>query len=1115
MRVSCLVSGDSQLPTNTRRVYMISTWAKFSHMFPGSQHHFAWFSTPCCASSPSCCLDMSPPIYVLCRIGRHKSAMSCQTGIGSSYKFAARHPPFVYLTPKPFPPYCRQYCHNMTRTNERPRGTAQDSIFSSNSVAMGSGSVFSDTLRDITNTKLDEVSKRRAEFNKNRSSLLKSTGHLAKDDPVAKLESLSAGVRQCLGIKSDKAGKVIKTDAHPHLSAQLSNLDRFLAQARHDPTVSANLLVDWEQSLRRHLDIQSLKFEYATLYGKLVTEWLAADQRPNTKDGQGKESRDAGSVDAEASAKSKWEAKVFEPAQVDVSRLRTYLDALFNPSDEGHELQASRQAQRALQHLRTQVEAFEVEMSRPHQFDLGSIKRVITSLLGSDTLSNEEREALKDFSGNDIILAEICDVLGMRMSALSSWTWGPGVPVEQRRRINGTYKIHMHEDLLQALFVQYIGIQWSMFFRKALSNFRMSAPWLPLAGDIPEAEKRRLEHYVSTRRQGRCLQLARQDLYHRDYFAAKLIRDVDSIPVVVDGEYDADFGPVVKKKKQAAPMKQMAPKPTVGGLFGSSSGHVRALGPAEAYGQNQLFMQGGSEQSATCHHEVVEAPKTSMAAKQQLLHVLSTEIAINTKLHGGLTSFHAIFEEWETTLPHETILTILEYFGVSENSGWLVFFKRFLQAPLKVVQGGEASTNARTRLRGVPPSRLSDVFSEAVLFCLDFDINQATSGQPLWRCEDDLWFWNKNHETAVTAWKTVMAFTSITGTSIDGGKSGSARISREETGGLEGNKGLPDGDIRWGFLVLNSLTGRFEIDQEMVDSHVDDLRNQLEQKKHSVFALIQTWNTYTAKFLPSNFGKTAHCFSRQHVDDVLCTHRRIQKKIFTGTGTSVERDGFSAASSILDYLRKTVEHRFGVKNIPDGYFWFPTELGGLDLQSPIVSLLQVRDSMPTSHDDLFDEMFEAERVTYHRLKTQFDGRRRGGGASLFGKSTTSLLPENERDQENFISYAELFRYREDLDIPLDDKSKDIYEVFQKLLREPEQQSVEDDVSSGVLTALENRNAMVPSAPMTWTNLSPYLQWILTMYGPEVLDRFGGLSFVDHGLLPLGMVRLVKERRATW
>lgn len=970
---------------------------------------------------------------------------------------------------------------------------------------MSSGSVFSDTLRDITNTKLDEVSKRLAEFNDNKSSLLKSTGHLAEDDPVAKLESLSAGVRQCLGIKADKAGKVIKTDAHPHLSAQLSNLDRFLAQARHDPTVSASLLVDWEQSLRRHLDIQSLKFEYATLYGKLVTEWLAADQRPNTKDDQDKKSRDAGSVDAGASAKSKWEAKVFEPAQVDVSRLRTYLDSLFNPSDEDDELQASRQKQRALRDLRAQVEAFGAEMSRPHQFDVGSIKRVITSLLASDTLSNEEREALKDFSGNDIILAEICDVLDMRMSALSSWTWGPGVPIEQRRRINGTYKIHMHEDLLQALFVQYIGIQWSMFFRKALTNFRMSAAWIPLAGEIPQAEKRRLEHYVNARNQVRCVQLARQDLYHRDYFAAKLIRDVDSIPVAVDGEYDADFSPVLKKKKQAAPKRQLAAKPEVGGLFGSSSGHVRALGPAQA----------GSEQSATRHHEVVEAPKTSMAAKQQLLHILSTEIAINTKLHGGLTSFHAIFEEWETTLPHETILTVLEYLGVSENSGWLGFFKRFLQTPLKVVQGGEASTNARTRLRGVPPSRLSDVFSEAVLFCLDFDVNQATSGQPLWRCEDDLWFWNKTHETAVTAWKTVMAFTSITGTSIDEGKSGSARISREETGGLEDNKGLPEGEIRWGFLILNSLTGRFEIDQEMVDSHVDDLRNQLEQKKHSVFALIQTWNTYIAKFLPSNFGKTAHCFSRQHVDDVLCTHRRIQKRIFTGTGTSVERDGFAAASSILDYLRKTIEHRFGVKKIPDGYFWFPTELGGLDLQSPIVSLLQVRDSMPTSHDDLFDEMFEAESVAYHRLKAHFNGSKRRGGASLFGNPTTSFPPENERDQEDFISYDELFRYREDLDIPLLDKSKDVYEVFQKLLREPEQQSVEGDVSSGVLTALENRNAMVPSAPMTWTDLSPYLQWILTMYGPEVLDRFGGLSFVDHGLLPLGMVRVVKERRAIW
>lgn len=1007
------------------------------------------------------------------------------------------------------------------RTNEKPRGLGQDKgiLASTSAAAMSPGSVFSDTLRDITNAKLDEVSKRRAEFDDRKSSLLSSTssgGHppAEEGDPVARLERLSAGVRRCLGIRSDKAGKVIRTEAHPHLSAQLANLDRFLAQARHDPTVSPGLLVDWEQSLRRHLDIQSLKFEYATLYGKLVTEWLAAGeqgQHPSTEDdqqhareeGPGQDAAEPATVDARASARSRWEAKIFEPAQVDVPHLRGYLESLFNPSGEDDELQASRRTQRALQDLRKDVESFEAEMSRPHQFDVNSIKSVITTLLVTDTLSNEEREALKDFSGNHIILAEICDVLDMRMSALSSWTWGPDVPVEQRRRINGTYKVHMHEDLLQALFVQYIGIQWSMFFRRALTKFRQSAAWIPLAGELPQEVRRRLNHYLGPRLQRRNLQRARQDLYHRDYFVARLIRDSESIPAAVDGEDDADFGAAAAKKKKAAPRRQLASKAQAGALFGGMPGQ----GPI-AY----------APQLAAQPQEVVEPPKTSMAAKQQLLHLLSTEIAINTKIHGGLTSFHAMFEDWETTLPHETILTVLEYFGVSENSGWLGFFKRFLQAPLKVPQGGETPTSSRTRLCGVQPSLLSDVFSEAVLFCLDFDVNQATSGQPLWRYEDDLWFWHKTHETAVTAWKTVMAFTTITGTSIDQGKSGSARVSRQEKGGLqaEDNKGLPDGDIRWGFLVLNSQTGRFEIDQDMVDSHVDDLRNQLHQKKHSVFALIQTWNTYTAKFLPSNFGKTAHCFSRQHVDDVLATHRRIQKKIFTGTGTgaSVERDGLAAASSILDYLRRTIEHRFGVRDIPDGYFWFPTELGGLDLQSPIVSLLQVRDSMPTSHDDLFEDMLEAERAAYHELKAQFY-RRRGGGGSLFG-TPGPFKPDNEREQEDFISLEEVVRYREYLELPLlGEGDKDICEVFKTLLSEPEQRSVEGDVGSGVLTALENRNAMVPSAPMAWTDLSPYLQWILTMYGPEVLDRFGGLGFVDHGLLPLGMVRFVKQRRATW
>jgi hypothetical protein len=50
---------------------------------------------------------------------------------------------------------------------------------------------------------------------------------------------------------------------------------------------------------------------------------------------------------------------------------------------------------------------------------------------------------------------------------------------------------------------------------------------------------------------------------------------------------------------------------------------------------------------------------------------------------------------------------------------------------------------------------------------------------------------------------------------------------------------MPQGDIRWGFLYLNPSTGHFDIDRKMVDSHVGELRKQLQGKSKSVIDWIQ------------------------------------------------------------------------------------------------------------------------------------------------------------------------------------------------------------------------------------------------------------------------------------
>jgi hypothetical protein len=488
-----------------------------------------------------------------------------------------------------------------------------------------------------------------------------------------------------------------------------------------------------------------------------------------------------------------------------------------------------------------------------------------------------------------------------------------------------------------------------------------------------------------------------------------------------------------------------------------------------------------------------------MEAKQSLLHLLSTEIAINTRVHGELTAIRSVFDQWNPWLPHATILTVLEVFGISKK--WLSFFQKFLQPPLKFID--EESSPSRIRKRGAPGSHtLSDVFGETVLFCLDYSVNQSTEGSLLYRMHDEIWFFNADHTKCVTAWKAVTKFTEVMGVSLNKTKTGSVRIGKDPNNPLQRDPSLPMGRVRWGFLYLDDRSGRFEIDQSAIDSHIEELRRQLQSKK-CVFSWIQTWNTYAATFFTNNFGKSANCFGRDHVDKMLATNQRVHQAIFA------TEDG-SNTGSVLQYLKTVLEQRFGVKNIPDGFLLFPVELGGLDLKSPFVPLMQIREAVLRSSSDLLDEFAEAEAAAYRAAKQRFE---KGEISDLrYSLNEPDWTPKREEEKETFMSFEEFVRYREEFDYGYNNQ---LVDVFNKLLERPTEQAIEPTakVMNGIngLSGQENLKGIVGS----WYSMDSYWKWIAQMYGGEMIDKFGGMAIVDQGLLPIGMVSLFRGKRVGW
>ncbi|PQE24567.1 reverse transcriptase protein [Rutstroemia sp. NJR-2017a WRK4] len=973
---------------------------------------------------------------------------------------------------------------------------------------MSAGGVFSETLQSITTTKLTELSKRRNNFETKKQATQSALSR--EPDQRKKLRLLLDSVQDGFGIKSriSKKRSYINTPTHPRLEILINNVERFLAQAEYDPSISLKALNNWERSLMQQMNIQSSKYQYATLYGELVTEWLSKE-RESEADNVSETSEGFQQIKEESEARkqgrSQWEKLVFEPCETDQVAITAYLRSLFGNGGE------NTQAIQALFNLRKSVEEFEVSLSSPGQFNEDVLTWTINGLLASGLLSEEKRAALKDFLASPVILNEVADVLNMRMAAIDTWEWDMEVAVEQRRHINGTHHMFIDEDLLQALFLQYIGVKWSVFLKKAFRTFLVSpGAWSPLRK--PVTDKARREYFLGSLDEKPSVQSTRQVIYNYIYFMSQLPNSEDEGYANEDGEEEVQYvqqSGGVNPAQTLQPQQMQAYQMQLMQLNQAPAQDRRMMVPQQQQQpQGRAKQKAGMGRGGAMRHRKIQIvpefgfqtdyaddeselpenpPKTQMEIKQFLLHLLSTEILTNTRFHGEFTCTRSEFDSWSPSLPHSTIFCVLSFFGLSKR--WLGFFLKFLEAPLKFVEDGPDS-EVRTRKRGVPGAHaLSSVCGEVILFCLDYAVNQKTDGAVLYRMHDDFWLWSPSHQTVVKGWEAIVTFSDIMGVTLDKGKTGTVRITKDSIASripAPINPILPEGEIRWGFLKLDPITGEFTIDQPLVSRHVEELSSQLRDKK-SIFSWIQAWNTYAGRFFSSNFGKPAHCFGRDHVDAMLSSFKQIQQQIFSDT-------------NVVEYLKTNLRERFAIDDIPDGYFYFPAGLGGLELHNPFVGLLQIRGSITADPGRKIDDFLVAEKENYRRLKRNWieNGSVRNINPST-GRNYNREMPTE------FMSFEEFTKHREDFYNDGDEGA--LRDLYASLLEQPDKETVQLDEGDDIL--LNGVTGSVEGMD------DGYWKWIVKLYGEEMKERFGGLSVVDKGLLPIGMVNLFRSGKVKW
>ncbi|KAF8252415.1 hypothetical protein K440DRAFT_594862 [Wilcoxina mikolae CBS 423.85] len=455
-----------------------------------------------------------------------------------------------------------------------------------------------------------------------------------------------------------------------------------------------------------------------------------------------------------------------------------------------------------------------------------------------------------------------------------------------------------------------------------------------------------------------------------------------------------------------------------------------------------------------------------LGLERSFLHLMITESLLSRNLKGQHTIVCTDFNSFWQNLSHTTILTIMKYFGAPDR--WIKLFKTFMEAPMKLPQNGTEATadTIQVRRRGLPISHtLSSALGETMLFCMDYVVNKyCSNGMFLYRFEDNLWFWNSEPSQCVKAWETMTFFANTVGLSFNPERTGAICIG----GPLDPR--FPVGEIRWGLLEL-SYSGRFIIDQSLVSLHIQSLQNHLSSCK-SIFSWVQTYNAYLRYFLRKFAAPPTRCFGVRHLEEIETTLKRIHTELFPSPHNG----------SIISHLSSQISSRFGITNIPTGWFFWPVRLGGLGVYNPFISLNAIRfgANLPYDPNEGFQKLVAHDREKYERVKKAWtrEGEFMGFEEYLGGREG--------RDGNWASVYASLLEGKARMAEPRLFPAPNLREIVDVLA-----------VSDG------------------GRNVDAYWKWVMAVWGQEMVDRWGGYCVVRGEMLPVGMVGVLRGVKRVW
>ncbi|KAI0555716.1 hypothetical protein F4679DRAFT_569440 [Xylaria curta] len=791
--------------------------------------------------------------------------------------------------------------------------------------------VLSQTMQSISLTKIRELEKQRDRYESRKNEVL-AAAEKHPDNIRERITELLRGVKNLCETELAQDTRVL-------------NIDVWLGQSAYDASIPFQMLQSYEALLRSKLEVQSRKLGIGHLWSRLVTEWMNSttpiSEAPYADDGSDEVNRQEKRLKELC---EKFQEVVFTPLETDEARIEQYMQGLFS-SDE---------AKKSLTSLRLQIQGHEeVLFYREEPFNREVLGWCINGLLAEDLLSDEKQAILREFLGSPVVLDEIADVLNMRFADFDNWSWEAGeqgIPVLPRPQLNGKYRIWMDEDVLQAIFIHYVGIKNCVGLKCALTRFlnrqdvsRHDGAWNWQAGKaMTSADRVRFEYFSGTKLVSSSgVDNTRSNIYRESFFLSQL--------------------------------------PTSETTIGKNRAYVN---------------DGNAEEDDEENGKNGKAPE-NFNIKQKLLRTLATESIVHRTLYGEAAVIQSDLQWYATGLSHSTIFAVMRFLGFSERI--VSFYRKVLQAPLNMVSTpGESPTGQpRTRQRGVPMAHAPEKLTgEMILFIMDLAVNKAT-GMLLYRLHDDLFLCGQASRCA-QACKEMEEFADVMGVGFNKNKTGSVYLTNpDKSRDAEIEAALPEGVVRIGHLLLDQDSGEWVLDQDQIGEHVAQLQKQL-AACNNILDWVKTWNSCISRFFSHTLGEPGYCFGLKHVDSVLETYQRIQRVLFESADLPQDdKNQTTIEGSVVAYLKSKIKERFGVSDVPDAFIFLPERMGVNTEKEDYDEARKVLGRLKST-----EERLDRVRALYPGSQW-FEYARR-----VLGKV---LIPGEEGD---FMSFEEYTRYRE-------------------------------------------------------------------------------------------------------